>query len=365
MTKQRVTILFLVFLAVAALALCFIIFKPFIGPLLSATVIAIVFFPVHAKMVKWVRSPSLAALLSTILVVLLVVVPAVAVGVAITQEVTDLYHDLGERSSEIGGWSPYIEDLLRKPLSWISRYVDLSQIDPRAWLVTRLQQVGSLLLSEMGMVLGNITSFLINSVIALFTLFFLFREGRSLRRRVAAALPLRPEQVERLSSGISNTIIATVYGGLVVAAVQGSLTGLALAVLGIRSPVLWGVVAAFFSLLPLVGSAVVWVPAALYLIATGHWVMGLLLVGWGAGVVGTIDNVLRPVLMRGRVQMHTLLIFFSVFGGVRAFGFLGLFIGPVIMAVTISLLGMLRDEARVWRGDWQEDPATAGPDSTT
>ena len=178
-------------------------------------------------------------------------------------------------------------------------------------------------------------------------------------------LPLRPEQVERLSSGISNTIIATVYGGLVVAAVQGALTGLALAVLGIRSPVLWGVVAAFFSLLPLVGSAVVWVPAALYLVATGHWVMGLLLVGWGAGVVGTIDNVLRPVLMRGRVQMHTLLIFFSVFGGVRAFGFLGLFIGPVIMAVTISLLGMLRDEARAWRSNWKEDPATAGPDSTT
>ena len=362
MTKQRVTTLFLVSLAVAALILCFIIFKPFIGPLLSAAVIAIVFFPVQAKMVKWVRSPSLAALLSTILVVLLVVVPAVAIGVAITEEVTDLYHELGERSSESGGWSPYITELLRRPTAWISRYVDLSQIDPRAWLLARLQQVGSLLLSELGIVLGNITSFLINSVIALFTLFFLFREGKSLRRRVAAVLPLKSEQVEHLFNGISNTIIATVYGGLVVAAVQGTLTGLALAVLGMRSPVLWGVVAAFFSLLPLVGSSVVWVPAALYLFATGHWVMGLLLVGWGAGVVGTIDNVLRPMLMRGRVEMHTLLIFFSVFGGVRAFGFLGLFIGPVILAVTISLLRMLRDEAKSWRTEWKEDIAEVAPE---
>ena len=365
MTRQRVTLLFLVLLAVAALAVCFIIFKPFIGPLLSATVIAIVFFPVQSKVLKWVRSPSLAALLSTILVVLIVVVPAIAIGVAITDEVTDLYHDLGERSSESGGWSPYISELLSRPLAWLGRYVNLSEIDPRAWLVNRLQQVGSLLLSEIGLVLGNVTSFLINSVIALFTLFFLFREGKSLRRRVAAALPLKKEQVEALFSGISNTIIATVYGGLVVAAVQGALTGLALAVLGIRSPVLWGAVAAFFSLLPLVGTAVVWVPAALYLVATGHWVMGLLLVGWGAGVVGTIDNVLRPLLMRGRVQMHTLLIFFSVFGGVRAFGFLGLFIGPVIMAVTISLLSMLRDEVRVWRTQWREDPVAVGPDSTS
>src|SRR6185503_11768522 len=143
MTKQRVTTLFLVSLAVAALVLCFIIFRPFIGPLLSAAVIAIVFFPVQAKMVKWVRSPSLAALLSTVLVVLLVVVPAVAIGVAITEEVTDLYHELGERSSESGGWSPYISELLRRPTAWIGRYVDLSQIDPRAWLLARLQQVGS------------------------------------------------------------------------------------------------------------------------------------------------------------------------------------------------------------------------------
>src|SRR6185503_18737766 len=148
MTKQRVTTLFLVSLAVAALALCFIIFKPFIGPLLSAAVIAIVFFPVQSKMLKWFRSPSLAALLSTILVVLIVVVPAIAIGVAITDEVADLYHELGERSSESGGWSPYVSELLSRPLAWLGRYVNVSEINPRTWLVSRLQQVGSLLLSE-------------------------------------------------------------------------------------------------------------------------------------------------------------------------------------------------------------------------
>ena len=141
-----------------------------------------------------------------------------------------------------------------------------------------------------------------------------------MRRRIAAVLPLHADQIEKLFTGINNTIMATVYGGLVVAAVQGALTGLALWFFNVPSPVLWGVVAAMFSLVPMVGSAVVWLPAALYLFINGHWVQAVILVAWGGGVVGTIDNVLRPKLMADRVQMHTLLIFFSVFGGVQVFG---------------------------------------------
>jgi predicted PurR-regulated permease PerM len=365
MTKKRVTLIFLITITALSLTLCLIIFRPFIMPLLTAGVIAIVFYPVHARVVKWVRRPSVAALVSTLLVVLLVVVPAVVIGIAITREAAELYSQLGERSDQSGGWSPYFSELLQKPLDFIGRYYPISQIDPRAWLLSRMKEVGSFLLSEVGMVLGNITSFLVSSVITLFTLFFVFREGRTIRRRIAAVLPLSPDQVEKLFNQINNTIIATVNGGLVVAAAQGTLTGLAFAVLGIRSPVLWGVVAAFFSLLPLVGSAIVWAPAALVLIASGHWVQGLLLIGWGAGVVGTIDNVLRPLIMSGRVRMHTLLIFFSVFGGVRVFGFLGLFMGPVILAITISLLSMLRDEVRTWPTQWREAGADTEVDSST
>jgi predicted PurR-regulated permease PerM len=180
-----------------------------------------------------------------------------------------------------------------------------------------------------------------------------------MRRRAAAILPLSSEQVERLFNGIENTIIATVYGGLVVAAVQGTLTGLALWICGIHSPVLWGVVASLFSLIPLVGSAAVWLPAALYLMATGNYVWAIGLIAWGAGVVGTVDNFLRPILISGRVQMHTLVIFFAVFGGVNVFGFLGLFVGPVILAVTITLLGMLRDEARMWLSPQAESATEA------
>jgi predicted PurR-regulated permease PerM len=356
--RKRVTIIFLISATLLALYFCYLLFQPFLKPLLSATVIAIVFYPVHLHIQRYLRSPSLAAFASTIVVLLLIIVPAIAIILAIKEEIAGLYALIDQKSTESGGFSPFVSHLIERPMQWIGRYVDVSQFDLRASLLGRLKELSSFLVAEGWMIVGGLTTFIINTVITLFTLFFLFREGRSMRRRVAAVLPLSSEQVERLFSGIENTIIGTVYGGLVVAAVQGTLVGLALWVFGVPSPVLWGVVASFFALLPLVGTTVVWLPASIYLILSGSWVKGAVLAAWGMFVVGTIDNVLRPYLISGRVQMHTLLIFFAVFGGVQVFGFLGLFIGPVILAVTITLLGMLRDVGRAWAAYWDDDSRT-------
>jgi predicted PurR-regulated permease PerM len=359
MTKKRITIVFLIALTGFALYLCYLLFQPFLNPLLSALVIAIVFFPVHARMQLFLRKPGLAAMASTTLVTLIIIVPAIMISAAVTKEVSGLIALIDQKSAESGGLSPYINHLLERPMTWLGQYIDLSRFNLLDALRSRLEGLSRFLLAQFGNLLGSITSFAVDAVITLFTLFFLFREGRSMRRRVTAVLPLSADQVEKLFSGIENTIIGTVYGGLVVAAVQGGLIGIALWVFGIHSPVLWGVVAAFFALLPFVGTAVVWVPAAIYLLAAGHWIQALILVVWGAGIVGTIDNLLRPYLISGRVQMHTLLIFFAVFGGVNVFGFLGLFVGPVILAITITLLSMLRDEGRTWASTWREEAAVA------
>jgi predicted PurR-regulated permease PerM len=362
--KKRVTIIFLCTMTAAALYFSYLLFQPFIKPLLSAAVIAIVFFPVHLRIQRLLRRPALAALASTTIVLLLIVVPAVAIVFAIKGEIADLYALIDQKSTESGGLSPYVSQLLERPIQWIGRYVDTSQFDLRSAVLGRLREVSAFFVAEGWMIVGSVTTFVLNAVITLFTLFYLFLDGRSLRRRAAAAVPLGNEQVEKLFGGIENTIIGTVYGGLVVAAVQGALIGLALWILGVPSPVLWGAVGAFCALLPVVGTAAVWVPAAIYLFATGHWIAAVILIVWGAFVVGTIDNVLRPYLISGRVQMHTLLIFFAVFGGVNVFGFLGLVIGPVILAVTITLIGMLRDEGRAWKAYWGETPnPVAGPEN--
>ena len=359
MTKKRITIIFLLILTAFALYLSYLLFQPFLNPLLSALVIAIVFFPVHARMQTVVRNSSLAAFLSTVMVTLIIIVPAIMIFAAVTKEISSLIALIDQKSVESGGLSPYLNRLLERPMNWLGQYIDLSQFNLRDAIRSRLEGVSRFLLAQLANIIGSLTSFLVDAVVTIFTLFFLFREGRSMRRRVAAILPLSPSQVESLFTGIENTIIGTVYGGLVVAAVQGALIGIALWVFGIHSPVLWAVVAAFFALLPFVGTAVVWVPAAIYLAATGHWVQAIILAGWGAGVVGSVDNVLRPFLISGRVKMHTLLIFFAVFGGVNVFGFLGLFIGPVILAITTALLSMLRDEARAWAAAWRDEPDDA------
>jgi predicted PurR-regulated permease PerM len=349
MLKKRITLIFLIALSVFVLYLCYILFRPFLKPLFAAVVIAVIFFPVQARMLTLVRSPSIAAFLSTLLVTLIIIVPAIMLGVAIYQELEHLTEYLQAKSDESGGWSPFFNRILDTPSYWLSRLgIDVSKLDLRGRIASRLGEVSAFLLEEGQALVGNVISFIVNTVITLFTVFFLFREGRSMRRRIAAVLPLHAEQIDKLFTGIYNTIMATVYGGLVVAAVQGALVGLALWVFSVPSPVLWGVVAAMFSLVPLVGSAAVWLPAAIYLFINGHWVQALVLIAWGGGVVGTIDNVLRPMLMAGRVRMHTLLIFFSVFGGVQVFGFLGLFVGPVIVAITITVLSLLREESRSW-----------------
>jgi predicted PurR-regulated permease PerM len=232
---------------------------------------------------------------------------------------------------------------LERLLSWAGRYINLSTLDLRGALLRWLEQISRFLLSWGAQVVGNIISFLADAVIAFFTLFFLFREGGSMKERAAEVLPLNAGQVERLFTGISNSIVANVYGCLAVGAAQGTLAGMAFWVLGLRSPVLWGLVTALFSLIPMIGSAAVWGPAVVILLISGHWWKGLILLAWGAGVVAQVDSLVRPYVISERVKLHTLLVFFALLGGVKAFGIMGLFIGPVVLSFTLAVLDMLRE----------------------
>jgi predicted PurR-regulated permease PerM len=221
--------------------------------------------------------------------------------------------------------------------------VDLSGFDVRATLLRWLEQTSRFLLATGAAALSNIFSFAVNLVVVFITLFFLFREGARIRQRAAALLPLSAEQVERLFTTINDTVVANVYGGLAVAAAQGCLTGLAFWVLSLPSPIMWGVLTAVASLVPVIGSAMIWVPASLVLLAGGHWGKALLLLGWGAAVVGQVDTLVRPYVIGKQVKVHTLLLFFALLGGVKAFGIMGLFIGPVVLSVTMAVFAILEE----------------------
>lgn len=339
--------------------------RPFTKPFLFAAVLAIIFYPLHARIQRKVHGPNTAALLSTLVVLLAVMIPTVGLGSVLARDIGQAYQRLSEAIAAAGGWVAYVMGRLERPLGWLGGHVGLGRLDVGTEMRNRLRELSAWMVRSIAGVLENLTSLIFDAAIAFFTLFFLFREGRRIRLTLAAALPLESDRVERLFTNISDIVVANLYGVLAVAVVQGSLIAVAFWFLGLHSPILWGVVTAACSLIPVVGTGLVWLPAALFLMASGHWAKGLIMLAWGGGFVSLIDQIVRPYVVGGRARMNTLLVFFSLLGGIEAFGILGIFLGPLVLSVTLALLVMLREEARTWQlvedGGRRSDAATHLP----
>jgi predicted PurR-regulated permease PerM len=199
------------------------------------------------------------------------------------------------------------------------------------------QQVAGALASTSGAVLGGVALVLIDLIVTLFALFFFLRDAPTILRLVRAVMPFGETHRDRVLNEVGDLIFASVVAGLVVASIQGALGGIAFWLIGIRAPVVWGTIMAFFALIPVAGAWVIWLPVALWLLATGDVTKGLVLMGLGAGVIGTVDNILRPIMLSGRSSMNGLVTFIALLGGVAAFGFIGLVFGPVVVAVAMAL----------------------------
>lgn len=336
----------LLFLGITATAvyLCFLLFRPYVTPILFASVIAIVFYPLHRYTQRVWRSPNLSALVSTLVTLLLTVVPLTFLLLALSNELTGLYQALAARSAGSGGVTAYLLQGSESLMSWVSNKFSIPRIDFRAVLLNRLESVSASLLRYGAGLVSNLFSLVANAALALLVVFFLFRDGERVIFGFMQTLPIGEERISELTTRIHATVVTNFYGSFVVGALQGSLAGLSFWVLGIDSPVLWGIATAVFSLVPFVGTAIVWVPASIVLLLTGHVVKGIVLLGLGTAVIGTVDNIVRPLIIHRSVRLHPLLVLFSILGGLRLLGVLGLFVGPVILSVTAALLHMLRTD---------------------
>lgn len=341
MERKNSATLFLAGSAMVALYLCYLLLRPFASPLLFAMVIAIVFYPLHRHIQQMVRGRNLSAAISVAATFALTVVPLTFLLIAISRELSELYGTLMSKSGS-GSLLTYLLQRGDQLIKWASRRYSIPAVDLHDALARRLETVSGELVRLGASLVSNAFSFIANTVIALVILFFLYRDGERGISKVTAALPLPQERLAELRERVTSTVVANFYGGVAVGALQGTLTGLSFWVLGLESPVLWGVVTGFFSLVPVIGSGLVWAPAAIVLALTGHLGKGLILAGLGITVIGTVDNIVRPLIIRKSVQLHTLLVFFALLGGVQMFGVLGLFVGPVILSVTAALVMMLQ-----------------------
>jgi predicted PurR-regulated permease PerM len=344
------SVVFLLILLVGALALAFWLFRPFLQPIAFATVIAIGFYPVYVGTSRMVRGPNKAALLATIVVLLIFAVPAMLIASAAGSELIRAARYFSDRSTAEGGTVAYLAEKQQSALRWVGKYVDVEALHLEDAIANLPGQVSKVLLAVSTHLVGGVAGFAGAAVLTFLILFFLFRDGRTAIDNVISVLPLSRDQALHLVAGIRDSIIANLYGILAVGFAQGLLTGGMLAVLRVPSALLLGLATAFCSLIPIVGTMLVWLPAAIYLMATGHVWKGVILIVWGSAVVGTIDNILRPLVIGSRVELHPLLLLFSLLGGLQMFGFIGIFVGPVVISVIAALINMLREELSEARG---------------
>jgi predicted PurR-regulated permease PerM len=319
--------------------LVYLLFAPFLVPLAWASIFA-AFFHRHYRRLSKRFGRTAAASISTAGVTLIIVVPFVLIGIAFIQQASQAIGAIELSSGSAGlarlqrGWSWLQQQPLGDNLGSFEDYLQKAT----AWLA-------GVAAASAGILVRNIVVMIVDLAIMVFALFFFFRDGDAILRRLRRVLPFDAAFRERRIAEAGQLIRASITAGLAVAMVQGTIGGLAFAVLGLGAPIFWGVMMAFFALLPL-GAWVIWGPVAVWLLLTGQIARGLTLIAVGAGVVGLIDNMLRPILLSGRTQMNGLLIFISLLGGLTAFGLLGLVLGPIIMATTISFVDAYASERR-------------------
>ena len=342
--ERRRTIVFLTVLMGVALLLAYFIGKPFLRPLIYGAILATVFHPLHQRLLRRVGNSHRAALLSTGVLFLLIVVPFTIVLDIAAVQAAAIGKGIAERSASEGGFVPFVAQILDPPLRFLGRYVDLSGFDVQDQLGARLKEVGLKLLPTAASVVGNLAGFLVGTALAIITCYLFLREGEGIVRTVLGFLPLTENHTAQLLATLKSTIVANVQGVFAVGAAQGIATGLVLAALGISPATLLGIFAAFCSVIPVVGPGLVWAPAAIYLLATGKIAKGIILLALGAGVISMLDNVIRPLLVGSKMQANPLVLMLAMLGGVQAFGFLGLFVGPAVVAMIVAIGKMLKEE---------------------
>jgi predicted PurR-regulated permease PerM len=307
--------------------------QPFLMPLGWAGVLGICVQPIYQRLAA--RSgPSKAAALTTVLVLVVLVLPVWWIVLAIVDQAGQATDAMQSLSSPTMQLPAPIANAWR----WMQDHVPNFGPDQLMTSVSEAAKrlVGTLA-SRSGAIIGGLAIVLLDLIITLFALFFVLRDSRGILRFIRAVLPFEEARRERVMHDIGDLIYASVIAGLAVAAMQGLLGGITFWILGLRAPVVWGTVMALFALIPVAGAWVVWLPVAIFLLVTGDVTRGIALFVVGIGVIGTVDNVLRPMLLSGRSSMNGLMTFVALLGGVAAFGFIGLVFGPVVVAITMAI----------------------------
>jgi predicted PurR-regulated permease PerM len=342
--EKKLSFAFLLLLTAAGIYVTFLIAQPFLTPIITAALLAVAIQPLFTKLLQYVRNRNAAALVAAIMVFIALLLPTGIFVSTLANETMALYSWLNERTSGSEGWTASLVRLTDRPLGWIEMKTGISRLQLRSSALEQLRNIGVKLVDWAKSLVLNITGTIVSIFIMLFTLFFLLRDGKFLVENIGHLLPLAPDRYNLLLKTISDSVVANVYGVIAVSIAQAVLGAFGYWIAGLPNVMLWSVMTALASMVPVLGAISVWGVGVVYLVTLGHWGRALFLLVYGTAIISTADNVVRPLVFSGRVKMNTLIIFFSLFGGVQAFGLVGLFIGPIVVSVTMALVKMLAAE---------------------
>jgi len=328
---------FMLLLMAVSIAFVYVI-SPFFGSVFWGIVLAIVFAPINQRLLNAMPGrKNLAALLTLILCLVVVILPLTLISGALLQQATTVYQKMSTGDLNFGA---YFQQIVSALPNWMVRILErfgLADFAAVQDTISSGMTQGSRFIAAQAVIIGqNTFDFVIGLGIMLYLLYFLVRDGVMLTGRIKQALPMSSQNLHYLFEKFTTVIRATFKGNLIVAAVQGALGGVMFSMMGIGGALLWGVLMAFLSLLPAIGAALVWAPVAMYLLATGEIVKGVVMIAFGVLVIGLVDNILRPMLVGKDTRLPDYIVLLSTVGGMALFGLSGFVIGPMVAALFVA-----------------------------
>ncbi len=317
------------------------IMSPFFVAIAWSIVISIVFYPVFAFISRRIKFRAIAAAMTIILILIILIGPTTYLTLMLIDEVQLVANRISDGNGAL--LREFVQKMHSSALfEKIRAYTGAEDLFSEEAVQESIRNIMKVLLQEFSARIPNILAAAIDFIFVVFTTFFLLRDGPGILSKGKDYMPFNEAQKERLAGQIKDMIVSTVYGGVVVAIIQGILGGIAYAFIGIEAPVMWGMAMSVMSFVPLVGTFAIWGPTSVYLIIEHNYTQGVGLFLFGIFVISMVDNILRPMIIGSRTKMPTIIILFSVLGGIKLFGAIGLIMGPLITAVFISVVEIFR-----------------------
>lgn len=338
----------LIFILLILLYISFLVLRPFLLTIISAALLAYIFYPLYKKIAEKTKMKRISSLIVTLLILVIILFPIVFVANTLTREAYSSYIVMKQRFQEetlfnLDCEQPSLLCSLSSYMSPDSRFGE--------YLTDVIRKASSYIITSTSNFVLSIPGRFLEFFVLLFIIYYLFIDGKQLMDKIWSLLPIKHSHKKNIKKRVSGVTYAVVFGYILTALVQGFVAGIGYFIVGLTSPVLWAIVTALVSLLPFLGSAIVWLPISLYLFINGILGSNNLMIGKGIGlflygifIISSIDNIIRPKIIGGKAKVHPALVLIGVLGGLIAFGFIGVLLGPLILVILTTFIGIYKEE---------------------